>query len=380
MLNYFDIELSDQERLVQRTTREWVESAALPIIAECFEEGKFPTQLVPQMAELGLLGATIPEYGAGMPYTIYGLICQELERCDSGLRSFVSVQSSLCMFPIYTFGTEEQKERYLPKMVRGELIGCFGLTEPDHGSDPAGMETRARRDGAGWVLSGTKMWITNGSIADLAVIWARADDGIRGFLVETDSPGFSARNVERKLSLRASVTSELHLDDVRLPGSALLPGTSGLGPALRCLNEARFGIAWGAMGAAMACFESALEYSKLRPQFGRPIAGFQLTQSKLADMLTGITQGQLLALQLGRLKDAGRLRPAQISLAKRANAMMALEVARTARSILGGNGISLEHPVFRHMVNLETVITYEGTHEIHTLVLGQDLTGIGAFT
>ncbi|HYU21356.1 MAG TPA: acyl-CoA dehydrogenase family protein [Chloroflexota bacterium] len=380
MLNYFDIELSDQERLVQRTTREWVESAALPIIAECFEEGKFPTQLVPQMAELGLLGATIPEYGAGMPYTIYGLICQELERCDSGLRSFVSVQSSLCMFPIYTFGTEEQKERYLPKMVRGELIGCFGLTEPDHGSDPAGMETRARRDGAGWVLSGTKMWITNGSIADLAVIWARADDGIRGFLVETDSPGFSARNVERKLSLRASVTSELHLDDVRLPGSALLPGTSGLGPALRCLNEARFGIAWGAVGAAMTCFESALEYSKLRPQFGRPIAGFQLTQSKLADMLTGITQGQLLALQLGRLKDAGRLRPAQISLAKRANAMMALEVARTARSILGGNGISLEHPVFRHMVNLETVITYEGTHEIHTLVLGQDLTGIGAFT
>ncbi len=380
MLNYFDIELSDQERLVQRTTREWVESAALPIIAECFEEGKFPTQLVPQMAELGLLGATIPEYGAGMPYTIYGLICQELERCDSGLRSFVSVQSSLCMFPIYTFGTEEQKERYLPKMVRGELIGCFGLTEPDHGSDPAGMETRARRDGAGWVLSGTKMWITNGSIADLAVIWARADDGIRGFLVETDSPGFSARNVERKLSLRASVTSELHLDDVRLPGSALLPGTSGLGPALRCLNEARFGIAWGAVGAAMTCFESALEYSKLRPQFGRPIAGFQLTQSKLADMLTGITQGQLLALQLGRLKDAGRLRPAQISLAKRANAMMALEVARTARSILGGNGISLEHPVFRHMVNLETVITYEGTHEIHTLVLGQDLTGIAAFT
>jgi len=380
MLNYFDIELSDQERLVQRTTREWVESAALPIIAECFEEGKFPTQLVPQMAELGLLGATIPEYGAGMPYTIYGLICQELERCDSGLRSFVSVQSSLCMFPIYTFGTGEQKERYLPKMVRGELIGCFGLTEPDHGSDPAGMETRARRDGAGWVLSGTKMWITNGSIADLAVIWARADDGIRGFLVETDSPGFSARNVERKLSLRASVTSELHLDDVRLPGSALLPGTSGLGPALRCLNEARFGIAWGAVGAAMTCFESALEYSKLRPQFGRPIAGFQLTQSKLADMLTGITQGQLLALQLGRLKDAGRLRPAQISLAKRANAMMALEVARTARSILGGNGISLEHPVFRHMVNLETVITYEGTHEIHTLVLGQDLTGIGAFT
>jgi glutaryl-CoA dehydrogenase len=379
MLNYFDVELTDEERLVQRTTREWVEAAAMPVIARCFEAGEFPKQLIPQMAELGLLGASLPKYGAGLPYTAYGLICQELERCDTGLRSFVSVQSSLCMFPLYTFGSEEHQERYLPKMVKGELIACFGLTEPDHGSDPGGMETRAERDGAGWVLNGTKMWITNGSLADLAIIWARTPDGIRGFAVETDTPGFSAREVEHKLSLRASVTSELHLEDVRVPAGALLPGTTGLGSALKCLNEARFGIAWGTVGAAMACFESALEYSKLRPQFGRPIAGFQLTQAKLADMLTAITQGQLVALQLGRLKDGGRLRPAQVSLAKRANSMMALEVARTARSILGGNGISLEHPIFRHMVNLETVITYEGTHEIHTLVLGQDVTGIAAY-
>ena len=379
MLNYFDLELTDEERLSQRTTREWLDAEAQPVIAECFEAGEFPKQLIPRMAELGLFGASLPKYGAGMPYTVYGLICQELERCDTGLRSFISVQSSLCMFPLYTFGTEEQKDRYLPKMVKGELLGCFGLTEPDHGSDPAGMETRAERDGDQWVLNGTKMWITNGSIADLAIIWARTSDGIRGFAVETDTRGFSARDIKRKLSLRASVTSELHLEDVRVPASALLPETKGLGSALKCLNEARFGIAWGTVGAAMACFESALEYSKVRPQFGKPIAGFQLTQAKLADMLTAITQGQLLALQLGRLKDAGRLRPQQVSLAKRANSMMALEVARTARSILGANGISLEHPVFRHMVNLETVITYEGTHEIHSLILGQDQTGIAAY-
>ena len=379
MLNYFDIELTDEERLVQRTAREWVEAEAMPLIAEYFEKGTFPRQLVPQMAELGFFGASLPRYGAGLPYSCYGLICQELERCDSGLRSFISVQSSLSMHAIYAFGSDEQKARYLPKMVKGELLGCFGLTEHDHGSDPAGMETRATPDGGDWVINGAKMWITNGTIADVAIVWARTPDGIRGFAVDTDTPGFTAREVEHKLSLRASVTAELHFDDMRVPGTALLPGTRSLGSALRCLNEARFGIAWGTVGAAMACLEHSLNYAKVREQFGRPIAGFQLTQQKFADMLTGITQAQLVALQLARLKDGGRLRPQQVSLAKRANSMMALETARTARSILGGNGISLEHPIFRHLVNLETVITYEGTHEIHTLVLGQDLTGIAAY-
>ncbi|MDP8923026.1 MAG: acyl-CoA dehydrogenase family protein [Chloroflexota bacterium] len=380
MLNYFDIELTDEERLVQRTAREWVEAEAMPLIADYFEKGTFPRQLVPQMAELGFFGASLPQYGAGLPYSCYGLICQELERCDSGLRSFISVQSSLSMYAIYAFGSEEQKDRYLPKMVKGELLGCFGLTEHDHGSDPAGMETRAVPDGTDWVINGSKMWITNGTIADVAIIWATTPDGIRGFAVDTDAPGFTAREVEHKLSLRASVTAELHFDDLRVPGGALLPGTRSLGSALRCLNEARFGIAWGTVGAAMACLEYSLNYAKVREQFGRPIAGFQLTQQKFADMLTSITQGQLVALQLARLKDGGRLRPQQVSLAKRANAMMALEVARSARTILGGNGISLEHPIIRHLVNLETVITYEGTHEIHTLVLGQDLTGIAAYS
>jgi glutaryl-CoA dehydrogenase len=379
MLNYFDVELTDEERLVQRTTREWVEAAAMPVIARCFEAGEFPKQLIPQMAELGLLGASLPEYGAGLPYTAYGLICQELERCDTGLRSFVSVQSSLCMFPLYTFGSEEHQERYLPKMVKGELIACFGLTEPDHGSDPGGMETRAERDGAGWVLNGTKMWITNGSLADLAIIWARTPDGIRGFAVETDTPGFSAREVEHKLSLRASVTSELHLEDVRLPGSALLPGTTGLGSALKCLNEARFGIAWGTVGAAMACFESALEYSKLRPQFGRPIAGFQLTQAKLADMAVELQKGYLLALHLGRLADRGALRPEMVSVGKLNNVREALAIARQCRTVLGANGISGEYPVMRHANNLESVLTYEGTSEIHQLVIGERLTGVSAF-
>jgi glutaryl-CoA dehydrogenase len=380
MLNYFDIELTEQERLVQQTTRQWVEAEAMPLIDEAFERGHFPSELIPRMAELGLFGASMPEYGVGLPYTCYGLICQELERCDSGLRSFISVQSSLTMFPIYTFGSDDQKAKYLPDMAAGKVIACFGLTEPDHGSDPASMETRAVPDGDGWVLNGTKMWITNGNLADIAIVWAKTPDGIRGFIVPTDSRGFTARKIERKLSLRASVTSELHFDDVRLPASARLPGANGLRAALMCLNEARFGIAFGTVGAAMACFESALEYTKIRPQFGRPIAGFQLTQKKLADMLTDITQGQLLAYQLGKLKESGRLRPQQVSLAKRANSMMALEVARTARGMLGGNGISLEHPIFRHMVNLETVITYEGTHEIHTLVLGQDLTGVAAYS
>lgn len=379
MLNYYDLPFTDEERLVQQSTREWVEAEALPGIADHFEAATFPKSLILEMGKLGLFGASMPKYGAGMPYSCYGLICQELERCDSGLRSFVSVQSSLTMFPIYTFGTEEQKEKYLPKMAAGELIGCFGLTEPDHGSDPSGMETKAVPDGDGWIINGAKMWITNGSIADLCIIWARTPDGVRGFVVDTDTPGFSARKVEKKLSLRASITSELHFDDMRVPSTALLPGTTGIGSALRCLNEARFGIAWGVIGAAQACYDSSLTYAKARPQFGKPIAGFQLTQAKFADMLTSITQMQLVALQLARLKDAGKMRHQQISLAKRANTMAALEVARTARTILGGNGISLEHPIIRHMVNLETVLTYEGTYEIHTLILGQDVTGIAAF-
>jgi glutaryl-CoA dehydrogenase len=379
MLNYFDVDLTAEERLIQQTVREFVDAEVMPVIRSCFADGRFPRELIPRMADLGLYGSTIPEFGAGLSYTMYGLICQELERADSGLRSFVSVHSSLCMYPIYAMGSDEQKLQYLPKMVAGELIGCFGLTEPDHGSDPGGMETKAEPDGTGWVLNGTKMWITNGSMADVAVIWARTPDGIRGFLVDTDLAGFNAHDIKDKLSLRASVTSELHLEDVRIPGTALLPGSRGLGSALRCLNEARFGIAWGAVGAAMACYESALEYSQARPQFGKPIAGFQLTQQKLVDMLTGITQAQLLALQLGRLKDAGSVRPQQVSLAKRANVAMSLDVARSARSVLGANGISLEHPVFRHMVNLESVYTYEGTNEMHTLIVGQDITGIAAF-
>jgi glutaryl-CoA dehydrogenase len=380
VLNYLDIELSGEERMIQQTVREFCDQEVQPIIRQCFEAGAFPRELVPRMGELGLFGSTLPEFGAGLNPTSYGLICQELERADTGLRSFVSVQSSLCMFPLYSFGSDEQKQKYLPKMAKGELVGCFGLTEPEHGSDPASMETRAERDGQGWVLNGTKMWITNGSVADLAIIWARMGDNITGFVVEAGTPGLATSDIKDKLSLRASVTSELSLSDVKLPGSAQLPGATSLGAALRCLNEARYGIVWGAVGAAMACYETALEYARLRKQFDRPIAAFQLTQEKLVDMLSSVTQGQLLALQLGRLKDSGRARPQQVSLGKRANVAMALQVARTARSILGANGISLEHPVFRHMVNLESVYTYEGTHEIHTLVIGQDVTGHAAFT
>ncbi len=379
MLNYYDIELSPEERLTQQTVREFVEREALPLLPAAFEAGRFPMELVPRLAELGLFGADIPEYGAGSSPTTYGLICQELERGDSGLRSFVSVQTSLCMWPIYTYGSEEQKRKYLPGMAKGTVLGCFGLTEPDHGSDPASMETRAVPDGADWVLNGTKMWITNGTLAHVALIWAKTPDGVCGFLVDTDRPGFQAREIHHKLSLRASVTAELHLEDCRVPDSARLPGVRGMRGPLSCLSEARFGIAWGAVGAAMACYETALEYSKVRHQFGRPIGSFQLTQAKLVDMLTGITQGQLLALQLARLKERHQVRPAQISLAKRANVAMALEVARTARSILGANGISLEYPVIRHMANLETVYTYEGTHEIHTLTVGKDITGLDAF-
>src|SRR5579871_700903 len=319
MLNYLDWDLTPEQRMVQSVVREFAEREALPLMKDCFERARFPAELIPRFADLGLLGPTIPEHGSGLDYTSYGLVCQELERVDSGLRSFISVQGSLCMFPISEFGSEEQKRRYLPGMQRGTIVGCFGLTEPDHGSDPAGMETRATRDTDGsWVLNGTKMWITNGSIANLALIWARAQEGpdmtVRGFLVETDRPGFSAREVNHKLSMRASATAEIALQDCRVPGDAILPGVRGLRGPLSCLNEARFGIAFGVVGAAMACYETALAYSKSRQQFGRPIAGFQLTQAKLVDALQAITQGQLVAYQLGRLKDAGRLRPAQVSL------------------------------------------------------------------
>jgi glutaryl-CoA dehydrogenase len=386
VLNYLEWQHSPEQQMIQGVVREFVEQEALPLIPDCYEQGEFPSQLIPRLGELGVLGPTTPKYGSGLDYTSYGLICQELERGDSGLRSFVSVQGSLVMFPISRYGSVEQQERLLPGLHHGELIGCFGLTEPDHGSDPSGMQTRAVRDGCEYVLNGTKMWITNGNMADIALVWAKlaqdAPDGgdvVRGFLVDTSTRGFTANEVRRKLSLRASVTSELVLQDVRVPASAMLPGVEGMRGPLSCLNEARFGIVFGAVGAAMACYESALRYSQVREQWGRPIGGFQLTQAKLVDALQGITQGQLLAYQLGVLKDAGKLKPAQVSLGKRANVSMALEVARSMRSILGGNGISLEHPVFRHMANLETVLTYEGTHEIHTLVVGADITGLPAY-
>jgi glutaryl-CoA dehydrogenase len=384
VLNYLDWDLSPEQQMIQGVVREFVEREALPGIAESFERGEFPRELVPRLGELGVLGPTTPKYGSGLDYTSYGLICQELERGDSALRSFVSVQGSLVMFPISSYGSDEQKQRYLPGLHSGQLIGCFGLTEHDHGSDPGGMETRAVPDGDQYVLNGGKMWITSGNLADVALVWAKvAEEGrdtVRGFLVETDTPGFTANEIKHKLSLRASVTSELVLQDVRVAAGRMLPGVKGLRGPLSALNEARFGILFGVVGAAMACYESALAYARVREQFGRPIGGFQLTQAKLVDALQGICQGQLLAYQLGRLKDAGRLRPAQVSLGKRANVAMALEVARSMRSVLGGNGISLEHPIFRHMVNLESVSTYEGTHEIHTLVVGADITGMDAYT
>jgi glutaryl-CoA dehydrogenase len=384
VLNYLDWPLSPEQAMIQAVVREFVEREALPLIPECFEQSQFPKQLIPRLGELGVLGPTIPISGSGLDYTSYGLICQELERGDSGLRSFVSVQGSLVMFPISSYGSDEQKQRYLPGMHAGQIIGCFGLTEHEHGSDPAGMETRAVRDADGYVLNGGKMWITNGNLADVALIWAKvSEDGqdtVRGFLVDTHSRGFTANKIDHKLSLRASVTSELVLQDVRVSASCMLPGVRGLRGPLSALNEARFGIIFGAVGAAMACYEAALAYAGLREQFGRPIAGFQLTQNKLVDALQAITQAQLLAYQLGRLKDAGTLRPAQVSLGKRANVAMALEVARSMRGVLGANGISLEHPIFRHMVNLESVFTYEGTHEIHTLVVGADITGLSAYS
>ncbi|GAC1315686.1 MAG: acyl-CoA dehydrogenase family protein [Chloroflexota bacterium] len=383
MLNYLDWDLSSEQRMIQGVVREFVEGEALPLIPAAFERGDFPRELIPRLGELGVLGPTIPEYGSGLDYTSYGLICQELERGDSGLRSFVSVQGSLVMFPISAYGSDAQKQRYLPGLHDGSLIGCFGLTEHEHGSDPSGMETRAVRDGDGYVLNGGKMWITNGNLADVALVWAKVNedggDTVRGFLVDTSTRGFTANAVKHKLSLRASVTSELVLQDVRVEATCMLPGVRGLRGPLSALNEARFGIVFGVVGAAMSCYESALAYAGVRHQFGRPIAGFQLTQEKLVDALQALTNAQLLAYRLGQLKDGGRLRPAQVSLGKRNNVSMALNVARSMRSILGGNGISLEHPIFRHMVNLESVYTYEGTHEIHTLVIGQDITGLSAY-
>ena len=372
--------LSEEERLVRSTIARFVDERFLPIVAEHYERATFPMEIVPALARLGLFGMHLHGYGAaGMSNVMYGLACQELERGDSGLRSFVSVQGSLCMFPIHRYGSEEQKQTWLPKMAAGEVIGCFGLTEPEFGSNPAGMATRARRDGDDWIINGSKRWITNGNVAQLAIVWARTDQGIRGFLVEKGMKGFEAREIHHKLSMRASVTSELLLDDVRVPACNQLPEAEGLKAPLSCLNEARYGIVWGVLGAAIACYRSALEYAKSRVQFDKPIAAYQLTQEKLVNMLTEITKGQLLALQLGRLKDEGKVTATQISMGKLNNVREALKIAREARSILGANGISLEYPVMRHMNNLETVFTYEGTNEIHMLAIGEEITGQAAF-
>jgi glutaryl-CoA dehydrogenase len=375
-----DDELSAEERLVRDTVRNFAADKIMPHIAEWFEEGTLPRDLVPELGKLGLLGMHLTGYGcAGLGPVAYGVTCREMEAADSGLRSLVSVQGSLAMFPIWKYGSEEQKQEWLPRMAAGEALGCFGLTEPDHGSDPSSMATRAKIQNGDWVLNGTKMWITNGSIADIAVVWAATDEGIRGFLVPGGTPGFTARNIHRKLSLRASVTSELHLDDVRLPADAVLPGVTGLKGPLSCLSEARFGIVWGVTGAARSCYEAAVEYARTREQFGRKIGGFQLTQAKLAWMLADLSRAQLLALHLGRLKAAGTITPQQVSLGKMANVRAAIEIARQARTVLGANGVTLEYPVIRHENNLESVLTYEGTEEIHTLALGQAITGLSAY-
>ncbi len=377
-----DALLDDEERLIRDTVRQYVREKFLPHVAEHFEAGTFPEHVAAELGQLGLLGMHLHGYGcAGASATAYGLTCLELEAGDSGLRSFCSVQGSLAMFAIHRWGSEEQKERWLPGMAAGELTGCFGLTEADAGSNPSGMRTRAKRDGDAWVLNGSKMWITNGTRADVAVVWARTEDGaVNGFVVERGTPGFSAPEMHGKLSLRASVTSELVLDGVRVPEENRLPEATSLRAPLSCLNEARYGIVWGAAGAARACYEAALEYAKSREQFGKPIAGFQLTQAKLVEMAVKVGQSTLLALHLGRLKDAGTLRPEQVSFGKYHNVSTALEVARSARTVLGANGITLEYPVLRHANNLESVLTYEGTHEMHTLILGQAITGLPAFT
>jgi alkylation response protein AidB-like acyl-CoA dehydrogenase len=383
-VDYYDVDslLSDEEKQIRQTVRDFVSERVMPEIAEYYERGEFPRELIPQLARLGFLGPTFPEEygGIGLGAVAYGLIMQELERGDSGLRSFASVQASLVMFPIFTFGSEEQKRRWLPRLASGEAIGCFGLTEPDHGSDPGGMTTWAKRKGDRYVLNGAKMWITNGTVSDVAVVWAKEEGVVRGFLVEKGTPGFTSKDQTGKYSLRASVTSELVLADVEIPEANVLPKTDGLKCALRCLDNARYGIAWGAVGAAMACYDMALGYSKERIQFGKPIAKFQLVQIKLVEMLTEITKAQLLAVQLGRLRERGAARHVHVSLAKRNNVAMALDCARTARDVLGANGITSEYHVMRHMMNLESVYTYEGTHDIHGLIVGSDITGEDAVT
>ena len=380
----FDSLLSEDEKLVRSTARDFVEDNLIPIIEECFRDGRFPRELVPQMGELGFFGANLEGYGcAGMSNVEYGLVMQEFERGDSGFRSFVSVQSALVMYPIYTFGSEDQKRKWLPELAAGRKLGCFGLTEPGFGSNPGGMTTRAHKDGDDYVISGEKMWITSGTIADLAIIWAKVtdeDDRVRGFIVETDRPGFSSDDIHGKWSLRASVTSGLSLNEVRIPAANLLPGTGGLKCPLMCLNQARYGISWGAIGAAMSCYDTALQYSKMRKQFrNEPIASHQITQEKLAWMITEISKAQLLSLHAGRLKDQGNLPHEIISMAKRNNVWMALECARISRQILGANGVADDYPIMRHMMNLESVITYEGTHDIHGLIIGQAITGIAAY-
>jgi glutaryl-CoA dehydrogenase len=381
-----DALLSEEERAVRDTVRSWVDDELMPIIGDAYIEGKFPKQLIPGMAELGLFGANLPEeYGcAGLNNVAYGLIMQELERGDSGIRSFASVQGALVMYPIYAFGSDEQKKKWLPQMASGKVIGCFGLTEPDYGSNPGGMITVAKETKDGWTLNGAKMWITNGSTAHAAIVWAKTgalDDqnSIRGFIVPTETKGFSAKDQKGKLSLRASDTSELVLQDVHLPKDAILPKSGGLKSPLMCLTQARYGISWGALGAAMACYDEAVSYAKNRVMFGKPIGGFQLQQARLAEMLTEITKAQLLVLQLGRLKDEGKMTPQQVSLAKRNNVSMATDIARETRRLLGANGILAEYQAMRHLANLESVYTYEGTHDVHTLVLGQAITGLSAF-
>ena len=379
----FDVRslLSEEERAVQDAVARFTDERVRPIIGDAFDQGRFPKELVPEIAELGLLGSSLPEkYGcAGLNAVSYGLICQELERGDSGIRSFVSVQSSLCMYPIYAYGSEEQRQRWLPDMAAGKVIGCFGLTEPHGGSDPANMKTHARRDGDDWVINGSKMWITNGNLADIAIVWAQTDDGIQGFVVEKGTPGFTAQEIKHKMSLRASVTSALFFDNVRVPDSSRLPNVKGLKGPLGCLTQARYGITWGPIGAAIACLDEVLAYTKERILFDRPVAATQSAQIKMAEMARRITLAQLLSLQLGRLKDAGTMAPQQVSLAKWNNCRMAIDIARECRDLLGGAGITTEHAAIRHALNLESVITYEGTETVHQLVIGRELTGINAF-